>query len=124
MRTVPKGEDQDYGMTGTGPGWVLGWAKPPQLKASAVSGKGEEYVPYSLEGFGIKQGFLEDSRTPQVPADFPRGQQRFPGTTKAPQGPPKLLRDKERSSEATKASQGPLKLPKYCQSSQGASRAP
>lgn len=43
-------------MAGTGPGWVLGWAEPPQLNASAVSGaeKGEKYVAYSLEGFGVK----------------------------------------------------------------------
>lgn len=43
-------------MAGTGPESVLGWVKPPQLRAGAVSGaeKGEKYVPYNLEHFGVK----------------------------------------------------------------------
>lgn len=43
-------------MAGTGPEWVLGWGEPPQLRAGALSGaeKGEKYVPYYQDGFGVK----------------------------------------------------------------------
>lgn len=43
-------------MAGTGPEWVLGWGELPQLRAGAVSGaeKGEKYVPYYQDGFGVK----------------------------------------------------------------------
>lgn len=111
-RTGPRGEDQDqdWDMAGTSPEWVLGWGDPPQLRAGAVSGKekGEKYVPYNLQGFGVK--------LPERQQSSPGASKAPPGASRYPQRPAEIPKDHQNSPSITETLRGTAELPEGHQS--------